>query len=81
MSESAWVPINDYPGDQRFDHIKGNDRASYWGEIGTTSDGGWSWTIIGTNDAADQWDEASGRASTQAEAKAVVEAWRPSDGT
>lgn len=74
-----WVPINDFPGDQRYDHIRGNALASFWGEIGREHPTGWSWTIIATNDAADSWEPASGRVDTEAEAKAAVEAWTPTE--
>ncbi|MBO0676825.1 hypothetical protein JRC04_05050 [Mycolicibacterium sp. S2-37] len=74
---AQWVPINDYPGDQRYDDVPGTEDASYWGEIGTADAGRWSWTIIATDDQAEQWEAAGGFVDTEDEAKAAVEAWRP----
>lgn len=76
MSDS-WIPINDHPGDQRYDAIAGTEEVSYWGEIGPDRDEVWSWTIVGANDSAEQWDAAAGTAATELEAKRAVETWRP----
>lgn len=75
-----WIPINDYPGDQRFDDVPGSPGASYWGEVGTTVDGRWSWTIIACDDSANQWDAATGVVDTEEQAKQQVEQWVPSIG-
>ncbi|BBY54160.1 hypothetical protein H7J07_05990 [Mycobacterium koreense] len=74
---SAWVPINDYPGDQRFDAVPGTPEMSYWGEIGPASDGRWSWTIISTDDWANQAEVDGGVVDCEEDAKRAVEAWRP----
>lgn len=73
----SWIPINDYPGDQRFDDVPGTATLSFWGEIGRTGDERWSWTIVATNDSAAQWEAAGGIADTEEDAKTAVEAWRP----
>lgn len=72
----VWVPINDYPGDQRFDDVPGTPTTSFWGEIGLTGAGRWSWTIVATDDNANQWDTAGGVTDSEEAAKRVVEAWR-----
>lgn len=72
-----WIPINGYPGDQRFEDIRSPDPdVSYWGEIGTNGRAGWSWTIVAMSDTA-SWDQESGAVSTEDEAKRAVEEWRP----
>jgi len=77
MTSSGWVPINDYPGDQQYDYVPGTAEVSYWGEIGTSSNSRWSWTILATNDDGDYWEAAGGAVDTEAEAKAQVENWKP----
>lgn len=78
MTEPQWEPINDFPGDQRYDYVPGTKDVSFYGEIGTEHPSGWSWTIIATNDSADQWEPASGKVATEVEAKEAVENWRHS---
>lgn len=73
---SAWTPINDYPGDQRYDDILGTSQASYWAEIGPDGASKWSWTIIGTDDYGNQWEVAGGIVSNELAAKTAVEEWR-----
>lgn len=75
-TETLWEPINDHPGDQRYDHIPGSSGRSHWGEVGPEHNGRWSWTIISVDDGANQ-EEFSGTVATEADAKAFVEAWRP----
>lgn len=72
----TWLPINDYPGDQRYDAIPGTPDFSYWGEVGTT-EGGWTWTIVRTDDHGSTVDVDGGTVATEAEAKAKVEGWTP----
>lgn len=76
MINSGWVPINDYPGDQQYDHVPGTTEVTYWGEIGT-SYGRWSWTILACNEEGDYWEAAGGEVDTEAEAKTQVENWKP----
>lgn len=78
--EPVWVPINDYPGDQRFDSLAGDESHSYYGEIGTDSrykDKGlfWSWTIIAVDDSGANEDVDSGFVASEEEAKRAVEGW------
>lgn len=72
----TWIPINDYPGDQQFDDIPPTATKSFWGQIGREGDG-WSWSIMSTDDACNQRDEAYGQAPDEAAAKRAVETWRP----
>lgn len=74
----AWIPINDYPGDQRYDSLPSTVDALHWGEIGSDGAGGWTWTIV-ASDGIDQWEAENGKAATEAEVKAAVEAWRPDE--
>ncbi|WP_301124004.1 hypothetical protein [Mycolicibacterium fortuitum] len=73
---STWKPINDYPGDQLYDDIPSTPTASFWGEIGREQNGVWSWTIMATDDQAQQWEAAGGVADTEDAAKRTVETWR-----
>lgn len=75
-----WVPINDHPGDQRYDAVPGTDDTSYWGEIGPDHPTGWTWTIIAHDNAGNQWDADGGKAGSEAEAKMRVETWQPYQG-
>lgn len=74
---NEWTPINDHPGDQRYDAVPGTPSASYWGEIGPEGHESWSWTIVGTDDSANQWEADGGVVSTESDAKAKVESWTP----
>lgn len=73
---AGWVPINGYPGDQRYDDVPGTRTRSYWGEIGTFDDR-WSWNIMFTDEDGSSGDEDGGSCATETQAKAVVETWRP----
>lgn len=78
----GWFPLHPElePLDQGYDDVPGSPIVSRWGQVGPEGGRGqpaWSWTIRATDDAGDQWDEASGFADTEAEAKAAVEGWRP----
>ena len=70
-----WAPINDYPGDQRYDHIRGTADTSYWGQIGADGDHGWHWCIVAQNADGDTWETASGTAEDEAAAARIVEHW------
>ncbi|KXO91036.1 Uncharacterised protein (plasmid) [Tsukamurella tyrosinosolvens] len=72
----TWIPINDYPGDQRYDHLPSTADALHWGEIGSDDTGAWTWTIV-ASDGIEQWEAESGVTATEGAAKAAVEAWRP----
>ncbi|SEC76626.1 Uncharacterised protein (plasmid) [Tsukamurella tyrosinosolvens] len=76
----TWIPINGYPGDQRYEGIPGTPEVSYFGEIAAASfEGGpWGWEIFAVTDGVETLRTVtSGVAATEAAAKAAVETWRP----
>lgn len=75
ITSTAWRTLDpDFPGEQRLD-LSPTDGTTFWGEVGPQGDS-WDWTIVASN-GLKTWDEDRGIVATEAEAKALVERWRP----
>lgn len=68
----TWIPINNYPGDQLADLPNG-----FWAEIGQGNGPLWTWDILAADGQGCTSEVAGGVVSSEADAKAAVEAWEP----